>query len=171
MKFFIKVLIFFLFFLNNIYASEKIAFVDIDLIINSSDLGKKLNDDLNKKIKTEDKRLKEKEKQLKTDEDKLLKQKNILSESELKKLLTELKTELNNFRQEKVNINNEIRKRKFEETNFLVTNLNNILSNYAEKNSISLIIQKKNIVIGKTELDITKEILEIFNSEVKSISK
>ena len=32
------------------------------------------------------------------------------------------------------------------------------------------IIQKKNIVIGKSELDITKEVLDIFNSEVKSVS-
>ena len=171
MKFFIKVIIFFLFFLNNINASEKIAFVDIDLIINSSDLGKKLSNDLNKKIQAEDKRLKEKEKKLKTDEDKLLKQKNILSEDELKKLLAELKTELNSFRQERVKVNNEIRKRKLEETNFLLTSLNNILANYAEENSLSLVIQKKNIVIGKTELDITKDILKIFNSEVKSISK
>ena len=171
MKFFIKVIIFFLFFLNNINASEKIAFVDIDLIINSSDLGKKLSNDLNKKIQAEDKRLKEKEKKLKTDEDKLLKQKNILSEDELKKLLAELKTELNSFRQERVKVNNEIRKRKLEETNFLLTSLNNILANYAEENSLSLVIQKKNIVIGKTELDITKDILKIFKSEVKSISK
>lgn len=171
MKFFIKVIIFFLFFLNNINASEKIAFVDIDLIVNSSDLGKKLSNDLNKKIQAEDKRLKEKEKKLKTDEDKLLKQKNIISEDELKKLLAELKTEINSFRQERVEVNNEIRKRKLEETNFLLTSLNNILANYAEENSLSLVIQKKNIVIGKTELDITKDILKIFNSEVKSISK
>ena len=159
-----------MFFLNNAYSSEKIAFVDIDLIINGSDIGKKLNGDLNKKIKSEDKRLKEKEKEIKTKEDKLLKQKNILSEEELKKLLAELQKELKSFRQERITINNKLRERKLKETNFLVTSLNNILANYAEKNSISLIIQKKNIVIGKSELDITKDVLDIFNSEVKSIS-
>ena len=170
MKFFIKTFIIVMFFLNYSYASEKIAFVDIDLIINGSNLGKKLNSDLNQKIKAEDKRLKEKEKDIKTKEEKLLKQKNILSEEELKKLLAELKKELNSFRQERVSINNELRDRKLKETNFLVSSLNNILANYAEKNSISLIIQKKNIVIGKSELDITKDVLDIFNSEIKSIS-
>ena len=67
-------------------------------------------------------------------------------------------------------MNNKFRDQKLKETNLLVSSLNNILANYAEKNSISLIIQKKNIVIGKSELDITKEVLDIFNSEVKSIS-
>ena len=152
------------------FSSEKIAFVDIDLIINSSNIGNKLNKDLNEKIKKEDNRLKKKEKELKSKEDKILNQKNVLSEDELNKLLVELRKEINDFRQERISINNKFRDQKLRETNSLVTSLNNILANYAEKNSISLIIQKKNIVIGKSELDITKEVLDIFNSEVKTIS-
>lgn len=170
MKFFIKILIIFVFFFNNTNASDKIAFVDIDLIINGSDLGKKLNENLNDKIKKEDTRLKQKEKELKSKEEKILNQKNVLSEEELNKLLIDLRKELSNFRQERISINNKFREQKLKETNSLVSSLNNILANYAEKNSISLIIQKKNIVIGKSELDITKDVLNIFNSEVKSIS-
>ena len=85
-------------------------------------------------------------------------------------MLADFRKKITNFRQERVSINNKFRDQKLKETNSLVTSLNNILANYAEKNSISLIIQKKNIVIGKSDLDITKDILEIFNSEVKSIS-
>ena len=51
----------------------------------------------------------------------------------------------------------------------MVVYLNKILGKYATDNSATLIIQKKNIVIGKTELDITKPILEIFNDEVKNV--
>ena len=109
-------------------------------------------------------------KELKSKEDKILNQKNVLSEEELNKLLIDLRKELSNFRQERISINNKFREQKLKETNSLVSSLNNILANYAEKNSISLIIQKKNIVIGKSELDITKEVLDIFNSEVKTIS-
>lgn len=170
MKFFFKTLIIFVLFYNNTIASDKIAFVDIDLIINGSDLGKKLNKNLNEKIKKEDIRLKQKEKDLKSKEDKILNQKNILSEEELNRLLVDLRKELTNFRKERISINNKFRDQKLKETNSLVSSLNNILANYAEKNSISLIIQKKNIVIGKSELDITKDVLNIFNSEVKSIS-
>ena len=170
MKYLIKIIII-LFALTNISNStEKIAFVDIDFIINSSELGKKLNKKLNEKIKNEDSRLKKKEKDLKSQEDKILNQKNVLSEDELNKLLVDLRKKITNFRQERISTNNKLRDQKLKETNSLVTSLNNILANYAEKNSISLIIQKKNIVIGKSELDITKEVLDIFNSEVKTIS-
>ena len=151
-------------------SADKIAFVDIDFIINSSELGKKLNKNLNEIIKKEDDRLKKKEKDLKSKEDKILNQKNVLSEDELNKLLAEFRKEISNFRKERISINNKFRDQKLKETNSLVSSLNNILANYAEKNSISLIIQKKNIVIGKSELDITKDVLDIFNSEVKSIS-
>ena len=166
------IIILFVFFssFNISYSAEKIAFVDIDFIINGSELGKKLNKSFNEKIKKEDERLKNKEKDLKSQEDKILNQKNVLSEDELNKLLADFRKKITNFRQERVSINNKFRDQKLKETNSLVTSLNNILANYAEKNSISLIIQKKNIVIGKSDLDITKDILEIFNSEVKSIS-
>ena len=169
MKYLLKIIIIFFSIYSISYSTEKIAFVDIDFIINSSELGKKLNKNLNEKIKKEDNRLKKKEKDLKTQEEKILNQKNVLSEDQLNKLLIDLRKDINSFKQERISINNKIRERKLKETNFLVSSLNNILSNYAEEKSISLIIQKKNIVIGKSELDITRDVLNIFNSEVKSI--
>ena len=170
MKNLIKILLIYFFLFGISYSAEKIAFVDIDFIINSSEIGKKLNKNFNEKIKKEDDRLKQKEKDLKSQEDKILNQKNVLSEDELNKLLVDFRKKISNFKQERISINNKFRDQKLKETNSLVSKLNNILANYAEKNSISLIIQKKNIVIGKSELDITKNVLDIFNSEVKSIS-
>ena len=170
MKNLIKILLIYFFLFSISYSAEKIAFVDIDFIINSSEIGKKLNQNFNEKIKKEDDRLKKKEKDLKSKEDKILNQKNVLSEDELNRLLVDFRKEISIFKQERISINNKFRDQKLKETNLLVSNLNNILANYAEKNSISLIIQKRNIVIGKSELDITKDVLDIFNSEVKSIS-
>ena len=170
MKIILKIIIIFLFF-NISFASEKIAFVDIDLIINGSDIGKKLNAQLDQKIKKENQKFKEKENNLKKKEEKILNQKNILSEDELNKKYTEFKKEVENLRKERNAINKNLREQKLNETNLLVSSLNNILANYAEEKSISLIIQKKNIVIGKSELDITNEILKIFNKEVKSLQK
>ena len=167
---FIKILLIYFRLFGIGHSADKIAFVDIDFIINSSEIGKKLNQNFNEKIKKEDDRLKQKEKDLKSKEDKILNQKNVLSEDELNKLLADFRKEISNFKQERISINNKFRDQKLKETNSLVSNLNNILANYAKKNSISLIIQKKNIVIGKSELDITKDVLDIFNSEVKSIS-
>ena len=170
MKYLIKIIIIFFTLSNLSYATDKIAFVDIDFIINDSELGKKLNKNFNENIKKEDGRLKKKEEDLKSQEKKILNQKNVLSEDELNKLLIELRKEITNFKNERISINKKLRDQKIKETNSLLSSLNNILANYAEENSISLIIQKKNIVIGKSELDITKDVLNIFNSEVKSIS-
>ncbi len=45
-----------------------------------------------------------------------------------------------------------------------------ILETYSTENSISLILKKENILIGKTDLDISKNILELFNKKFKTIN-
>ena len=47
--------------------------------------------------------------------------------------------------------------------------INPIISDYALQNSISLVIQKKNILVGKSELDITEKILLIVNKKIIKI--
>ena len=47
--------------------------------------------------------------------------------------------------------------------------INPILGKYATDNDISFILQKKNIIMGKTELDITNDILKIVDSEISKI--
>ena len=51
----------------------------------------------------------------------------------------------------------------------MISKLTPILEEYSKKNSIRIIIQKKNIVMGKSEDDITKDILELINQKVKNI--
>ena len=85
------------------------------------------------------------------------------------KKVKSFQTELSKLRKEKIEFNRNIIKRNQESTNKIVNEINKILTEYASNNSVSLIIQKKNIIIGKTELDITPQILKEFNSKVKSI--
>ena len=59
--------------------------------------------------------------------------------------------------------------KNLETTNKMVNEINKILTKYASENSISIVIQK-NIIIGKSELDITDNILKEFNSKIKSIN-
>ena len=58
---------------------------------------------------------------------------------------------------------------RIDATNKLILKLSPILQEYAKKNSVSLILQKKNIVMGKKEIEITDKILEITNEEIKDI--
>ena len=152
-----------------ILSNEKIVFIDIDKVINQSDLGKKLNKKNANDIKKEDSALKKREKELKQKENDILKQKNILSKDELNNKISSLKTEINSFNEKRRSTNKKFADIRLKQTNSMVMSLNQISSNFANEKSISLIIQKKNIVIGKSALDITDQILDIFNKEVKSL--
>jgi outer membrane protein len=146
-----------------------IVFVDMDKIIATSNAGKKIQNSMDKFAKKENQKFDSIESNLKKKEQEILKQKNIISKEELDKKVKSFQTELSKLRKEKIEFNRNIIKRNQESTNKIVNEINKILTEYASNNSVSLIIQKKNIIIGKTELDITPQILKEFNSKVKSI--
>ena len=169
MKFSLKIiLIFFLFFaVSN--ANENIRFVDINYIVNNSTSGKKLNqiiESKNKKIISE---LNDLGKKLKEKKDKIVKQKNILKKDELNKLIKNYEIEVKKFE--------EIRKKKRDDFNNFSINskkkiidlLNPLITNYLQKESIQLLLQKDKIIFGDDKLDITKEILKIFNTKHSKI--
>ena len=53
--------------------------------------------------------------------------------------------------------------------NEILNHINEILTQYSKKESISLIIEKKNVVIGKSDLDVTSDILSLLNNKIKKI--
>ena len=149
------------------FAEKKIAFIDIDMIINQSEFGKKSYKKIDNDFKKENEKLIKIEKNLVSKEKEILNQKNILSEEELNNKVIDLQKEINDFQKKKRLINEKFNKMRLDKTNEMVQSLNNILSKYADENDISMIIQKKFIVIAKSGLDISNEILEIFNKENK----
>ncbi len=149
------------------FAEKKIAFIDIDLIINESEFGKKSYKKIDDNFNKENEKLLKIEKNLVIKEKEILKQKNILSEVELNKKVNNLKKEINDFQSKKRLMNEKYNKMRLDKTNEMVQSLNIILSKYADENDISLVIQKKFIVIAKSGLDITSEVLKIFNKENK----
>ena len=51
----------------------------------------------------------------------------------------------------------------------LMDNLNSILTSFANNNDISYILNKKNVVIAKKDLDITDDIIILLNQKIKKI--
>ncbi len=149
------------------FAEKQIAFIDIDLIMNQSEFGKRSYKKIDDDFTRENEKLLKIEKNLVSKEQEILKQKNVLSEEQLNKKIGDLKKEFNDFQRKKRSMNEKFNKMRLDKTNQMVQSLNNILSKYADENNISLIIQKKFIVIAKSGLDITSEILKIFNKENK----
>ena len=61
----------------------------------------------------------------------------------------------------------ERQKIKNEELSEFLNQIQPILNTYMEKNSLNILIDKKNIFMGKTELDITEKIINIIDKEFK----
>jgi outer membrane protein len=168
-------LVFFIFFLiininqKTIAEELSIVFVDIDKIIATSNAGKKAQSVIDKFGKKENDKFNKIEADLKKKEEDILKQKSIISKEELDKKVKSFQADLAKLRKDKIEFNRSIIKKNKEATNKIVNIINKILTKYAADNSISLVIQKKNIIIGKIDLDITPQILKEFNNQVKSI--
>ena len=167
MRYFLSLFIVFLIFSVSVSAEQKIVFVDMDKLISVSKPGSSIFNqlkDINKKnldfLKEEEKRFKEKEK-------KLITQKNIISENDYKNKINELKSEINIYNQNRNEKIKKFNKLKVENTNNLLKLISPILAKYSTENEISIILQKKDLIIGKTELDITDEVLTIINNEIK----
>ena len=111
--------------------------------------------------------LKKEEKKFKEKEKKLITQKNLISETDFRNKVDELKSEVNNYNQNRNEIIKKFNKLKVENTNNLLKLINPILAKYSTENEISIILQKKDLIIGKTELDITDKIITIINNEIK----
>ena len=148
-------------------AEKTIAFIDIDTIMNKSEFGKKSYKKIDDEFNKENKKLLTIEKNLVSKEQEILQQKNVLSEEELNKKIIALKKEINDFQSKKRLLNKKFNEIRLNITNQMAQSLNLILSKYADENDISLVIQKKFIVIARSGLDITSEILKIFNKENK----
>ena len=167
MRFFFLLFLFFSIFSSPVISEQKIVFVDMDRLVSVSKPGSSIFNqlkDINSKnlnfLKKEEKKFKEKEK-------KLIAQKNIISESDFKNKIDELKSEIDNYNQKRNEMIKKFNKLKIENTNNILKLITPILAKYSTENEISIILQKKDLIIGKTELDITDEILTIINNEIK----
>ena len=150
-------------------ANEKVVYVDMEIIMNNSIVGKLISEELNKNHKLNIEFFKKTEQELIKKEKKLVSQQNILDKAELEKQLKSLQLEANEYRKEKNQRIKNINEKKMNATKLLLKNITPILSEYAKNNSISVILQKKDIVIGKTELDKTNDILKLVDKKIKKI--
>ena len=166
----IFVIIIFLFCNNLSYAENLIVYIDMEKILNESKSGMSINKQLEKIHKINIKEFKKIEEELKKKEESIIAQKNILSKEDYAKKIKILRENTNSYRknrQEKINL---LTKKRMESSSKLLSIINPILSDYSKINNISIILQKKNVVLAKTDLNITNKIIDILNSKIESIN-
>ena len=170
-----KLLKFFIIFLilqilsTKLYAENNVAFIDMQIIMDKSLVGQSLKKQLENLHKKNLESFKKKEDSLKKKEQDVLTKKNILSKEEFQKEISNLRNEVKNYNSERNEKINSLTKKRLESMEIILKTLSPILTEYSKNNNISIIMDKKNIIIGKTELNITKEILILLDEKIKKI--
>jgi outer membrane protein len=162
-----SILVIFLLFTNQVFSEQKIAFIDMDKVISTSKPGSSILKQLTDLNKKNLKFLKDEEKIFKEKETKLISQKNIISETDFKNKVNELKSEIKSYNQSRNKMLADFNKLKIDNTNNLLELINPILVKFSNDKEIAIILQKKDLVVAKTQLDITDEVIMIINAEVK----
>lgn len=164
------IIILFFFSSNHLLANEKIMFVDVNYIFSNSVAGKDITNKVKMDFNKSQKNLEILKNKLINDEKKLINQKNILSKEEFEKNLFDLKNEMDEFNNQRIKLNSEIDVYRNKLQSSFSLELSNIIQKYANENNIDLIIDKNTILVGKNVLDATKDVLELFDKNIKKIN-
>ena len=164
-KFNIYFLIFFLTFSfhSTTKSDEKIVFLDVEFAVSNSNVGKKTLNELNQAKNNEIKKLKIIEKDLKSKEQEINNIKNIVSKEELENKIKEFKKDVETFKLKKKEIQKNFTNNKNKKLDELFKKINPLIIGYMNDNSIDMIIGKNNVYLAKSNLDITKNIIDLIN--------
>ena len=164
----IILLIIFIFQTNLSKADNGIVYLDIQFIIDNSELGKFYKTKLLNSQEKKKNELKAKEIQIKEEEKKINNQKNILKKEEINNKLKELNKTVRMYQEERNEVTKQLLDDKKTYASEILKILNPLLTEYVKKNNINLVLEKKNILIGVKTLDITNDLIKIFNDETKA---
>ena len=167
LKKYILIISIFFFSITSLNASEKIAFIDVDYILNNSNLGKLIFKELEIINKENIKKLSQREILIKQKKDSINKTKNISSKEQLEKDILNFNNDVEKFRLEKDKILKDFKLLKETKLDNFLKKINPIIQDYMKKNSIDIVLEKKQIFIGSSSVDITDEIIKLVNENVK----
>jgi len=152
-----------LFIFNSTFAEEKIAFIDLNYVYANSKIGKKIIKEIQSKRTNLDKDFKEFQIKLNKEKENLIKQKNVLAKDEYNKKLVTLENNLKKYNEIITKKNKDLIDYQNKSKNEFKNALISTLADYAKMNSIALILNKEQVLIGVKSLDVTKEILDLVN--------
>mgnify|MGYP001165532837 FL=1 len=163
-------IIFFFILLSSVSKSEvKIAFVEMDRVLKNSSVGKSMIQQLGKLDEDNKIYFDETNKKLSLKKKKINSQKNILTEEEYKKKVITLNNEFENFKKKgkkKIEI---LKTKRNTGMDKILNELNSLLAEYSNKNELTFIIDQKNIIIGRADLNITDEIIKLLDLKITKI--
>ena len=161
-------LIFFIFFIStNLSNSKETAFVDIDYIVANSNIGKKVLENINKLDKKNVENLRKKNKSLQDLEITIKNKENVISEDAFNKEVVSFQKKVQEFKVEKNEIVKNFNDFKRKELENVFKKISPIINDYMEENSISVLLDSKNIFMGSKKSNLTEDILDRINKKFK----
>ena len=171
LKYIVKIFVitYLIFGITNSFAETKIVFVDMNKILSESKVGAFVEKELNKLHEAKLGSFKRTEEDLKKKEIDLISKRNILARSEFDTKVKLLNEDAQKYQAERRKWFDDIAVKRNTARAEVLKSLDPIITNYFEKNEISLMLYKRNIAIGSSELDITDAIIDELNKKLPSI--
>ena len=172
MKYLVKIFVvtFLLLIYTHASAEQKVTYLDMKFVLNNSKAGKGAQDFLQKSFRENQQKFLDEENALKNAESDLLTQKSILTKEEYQKKSDDLRKKVIDYQSQRRTSLEKITTQRTEARQKLIEKLDPILKTYIKENDISLIIDRKDVLMGNTNLDITSIIVEKLNKELPSLS-
>ena len=162
--------IFVLLFFTQSKSEVKIAIIDTELIMKESLAGKSLIKQLSKIDDGNKKYFLKYETKLKAEKEKISTQINILSKEEYDKKVSILNNDFKKYQEEVKNKVVLTKSKRDLAIKKILSELNILLSQYSNENKLTFVIDQKNIVIGRSDLNITNQILKLMDLKLKKVS-
>ena len=165
-----KIIFFFIFFFLNVnlaISNEPIAYIDMDFIIKNSEIGKKTLNSINTLNEKNIDELKKKEKILKDLESKIISKKNVISKENFDNEVLLFKEKANKFKEDQSRMVEDFNNFKKRELDGIISKISPIINDYIEKKSVKILLDSKNILIGRSNLNLTNEVIKEINEKIK----
>ena len=166
--------LFYIFFLlilsiNILKAENKVSYIDIDYVLTNTLVGKSLLNSLKKEEELKINKYKLDDENFKNKEKKILAKKNLISKEEISKQMKILQVEFQEYRKEKNYEIEQFKKKKNRNILNFLNLINPIIEKYMVDNSISILLDKKNVFIASKDYEITYNLIELIDSQIKTI--
>ena len=172
MKYFVKffVVTFFLLICTHTFAEQKIVVLDLTYVLNNSKAGKDAQEFLKKTFNENTKKFSDIEKALKKEESDLLAKKATLNKEEYTEQMNSLRKRSIDYQSQRRAAIDKITTQRAKARETLINKIDPILKVYIKENNISLVADRKFILGGHPDHDITKIIVEKLNKEFPSLN-
>ena len=157
--------------ISNTVNIDKIGIVDFRYILKKSNAIKVLGDKFILFEKKINEKIKLKQKELKTKEQKILSRKNKLKDADYKNKLNSFKSEVfevqKKYKEDRLILNNSFQTLQKKLKDLLAQDIKDV----SKKREINVVFLKENVFLfNDPSIDITNEVLDLFNKKTKSMS-